>query len=167
MYWSVDYKTVHIVALAGVLELGPGSPQYEWLARDLARAAAPQARSKRPWIIVTSHFPMYCTINDCFCGNYVANATCQPMADGTRPQGILDMTAQLMLEALEPLLLRYGVDVFLSGHEHAYVSVHRATCCTAPADPTRAPCRALRRSARCLLRGSRCPQASRAPHAAS
>ena len=36
----------------------PGTPQYNWLEADLKAASAVSARKKRPWIIVTDHYPL-------------------------------------------------------------------------------------------------------------
>jgi hypothetical protein len=65
LYWSVDSGPVHLVATAGVLGFEPGTAQYKWLEADLAKAAAPAARLRRPWIIVTDHYPLYCSLKSC------------------------------------------------------------------------------------------------------
>ena len=63
----------------------------EWLERDLKRAASPEQRKLRPWIIVGSHRPMY-IFKDAF----------------------------ILREAVEDLLVKYEVDLFVSGHVHSY-----------------------------------------------
>ena len=35
--------------------------QYLWLEKDLKEASKPENRSKRPWIIIFGHRPMYCS----------------------------------------------------------------------------------------------------------
>ena len=65
MYWSVDSGPVHLVATAGVLGFEPGTAQYRWLEADLAAAAAPTQRAARPWIILTDHYPFYCSLKSC------------------------------------------------------------------------------------------------------
>eukprot|EP00755_Sulcionema_specki_P037900 Sspe_Gene.109852::Locus_90065_Transcript_1_1_Confidence_1.000_Length_1373::g.109852::m.109852 len=120
-WWSVSYKTATVIATSGVHAFEPGSEQYKWLVGALE--AAQKDRSARPWLIVTNHFPMYCTIDDCFCGNYTRAAReqlCEPGRDGKYLPGILEINAPRIRDALEALLLKYKVDVFLSGHEHAY-----------------------------------------------
>ena len=66
-YFSIDFGLVHIIALDLQAYFGfcrwcdaPGrQAQLEWLGRDLA--AANSNRDKVPWIIMTSHFPLYCS----------------------------------------------------------------------------------------------------------
>ena len=67
--------------------------QLAWLEKDLAAVN----RSKTPWVIATSHFPLYCT--------------------GCRPGGATQDTAKLVPD-MEPLFLKYGLDVYLAGHWH-------------------------------------------------
>ena len=72
----------------------PGSPQYRWIARTLARSHA-------CWKIPYFHHPVH--------PEYV-----HPMAG--------DLTKQAQLERwLVPLFERYGVKLVLTGHEHNYV----------------------------------------------
>ena len=65
LYWSVDSGPVHLVATAGVLGFEPGSEQYRWLEADLSAAASPARRAARPWIIMTDHYPLYCSLKTC------------------------------------------------------------------------------------------------------
>jgi len=119
-WWSVDYETVHIAAVSGVHDFEPGSPQYQWLEQDLKAAAAPDSRKQRPWLIVTCHYPLYCTLDDCFC-NYTSGATCRSSgASSAFGTDVLDITANRMRLALEPLLHKYSVDLVITGHEHTY-----------------------------------------------
>ena len=37
------------------------SKQYEWLVADLEAANRRANRSKRPWIVLLGHRPMYCS----------------------------------------------------------------------------------------------------------
>lgn len=53
LWYSFDYGSVHIVALDTNSDYAPGSPQYQWLAADLAQAA------DRPWKIAFFHHPPY------------------------------------------------------------------------------------------------------------
>ena len=122
-WWSVAVGGVRVIATSGVHAFEEGSAQYAWFERELARAAEPAERARNPWLVVTNHFPLYCTIDDCFCGNYTKAARareCQPGRDGKFLPGILEINAVRMKEALEPLLLRHNVDLFLAGHEHCY-----------------------------------------------
>jgi hypothetical protein len=69
--WSVDVGRFHIITLSTVHQFEPGSEQYQWMINDLQQATAPVNRSARPWIVLTTHYPLYCTLGDCFC-NYTA-----------------------------------------------------------------------------------------------
>lgn len=64
--------------------------QYQWLENDLASVD----REKTPWVITMSHRPMYSS-------------------------GVASYQADLR-NAFEALLLKYNVDVYLSGHIHWY-----------------------------------------------
>lgn len=64
--------------------------QYQWLEKDLASID----RTKTPWVIAMSHRPMYSSE----VSSYQLNVR----------------------TAFEPLLLKYNVDAYLSGHIHWY-----------------------------------------------
>lgn len=124
---------IHIVGL----DLDPQLPssvlasQQEWLDQDLAAAVA--IRGSVPWIIVTSHSPLY---NAKFAGQECASAAhylgdagesyttsghefVQCEADGCRTVGDVLRSQRGWLE---PLLEKYGVDVYDAGHVHSYDS---------------------------------------------
>jgi 3',5'-cyclic AMP phosphodiesterase CpdA len=67
--------------------------QTDWLKKDLAAVD----RSKTPWVIVAGHRPWYINIEP-------------------DPSDV----CKECKEVFEPLLLKYGVDLVLSGHVHAY-----------------------------------------------
>lgn len=117
-WWSADVNRVHVVTLSTVHAFLPGSDQYAWLQADLELANTPESRAQRPWLIVTSHYPLYCTLGDCFC-NYTAGSDCEQSQRVPVP-GVYQVTARMVKEALEPLLLQYGVDLVITGHEHCY-----------------------------------------------
>ncbi|RAL08271.1 purple acid phosphatase family protein [Aspergillus homomorphus CBS 101889] len=64
--------------------------QYKWLQQDLAKVD----RSKTPWVFVMSHRPMYSSAYSSY--------------------------EKHVRDAFEGLLLKYGVDAYLSGHIHWY-----------------------------------------------
>lgn len=64
--------------------------QYQWLKEDLESVD----RTKTPWVIVMSHRPMYSSAYS----SYMMN----------------------LRDAFEELLLKHGVDAYLSGHIHWY-----------------------------------------------
>ena len=94
LYWSADVGPVHVVALNSYDNFVNGGDrlQRKWLEDDLSKVD----RAATPWLVVMMHAPFY--------NSNSAHA----------------LEAELMRLAYEPLLLKYGVDVVLSGHVHAY-----------------------------------------------
>jgi len=123
LYWSIDTSHVHLVATAGVLDFEPGSEQYAWLEADLAAAATPAARESRPWIIMTNHYPLYCTLTSCNTPPGAEAASTAPRPPPT-PPGVSAITPERLRCALEPLLLKYKVDAVFVGHNHNYERSH-------------------------------------------
>lgn len=93
-FYSFEFGMVHVVALNAYSEAGPGSKQYAWVAEDLAQVD----RSVTPWVVAITHSPWYNS-------NTAHQHEYQEIA---------------MRKALEPVFLRYRVNVVLSGHVHAY-----------------------------------------------
>jgi len=100
LYYSVDLANLHLVVLdpwkdwlqeTSEVDHAPWQRQLAWLKKDLAA-------TDQEWIVVLDHFPVYCD------GNYQSD------------QGPLATLRQCIV----PLLDRYGVDAFLSGHDHTY-----------------------------------------------
>ena len=89
-----DVGPVHVVALNSYDNfVNHGDRlQRSWLEQDLSSVD----RAATPWLIVMMHAPFY--------NSNSAHA----------------LEAELMRLTYEPLLLKYGVDVVLSGHVHAY-----------------------------------------------
>lgn len=96
-WYSYDYGNIHWVSVSSEHDLEEGSPQRTFIERDLAAAADPARRAAVPWIVLSIHKPLYCSVQ------------------GT-PGGYADL--------LEDLVLQYDVDMVLSGHMHAYERVH-------------------------------------------
>mmetsp|Transcript_36729 Transcript_36729/g.77972 ORF Transcript_36729/g.77972 Transcript_36729/m.77972 type:complete len:362 (+) Transcript_36729:3-1088(+) len=99
LYFSWDYGLVHYVSISTELWFGVTDGKttlktmLSWLEKDLQ--AANNNRDFAPWIIVQGHRSVYCSSGaDC--------ASTKVRAD------------------LEPLLFKYGVDIFMNGHEHNY-----------------------------------------------
>ena len=109
-YWSINIGTVHFTAVSGLLNFSSDSTQYTWLMNDLLSVN----RTVTPWVIVSLHYPLYCTMGDCFC-NYTAGSNC-----GSTTIGLKAITSRFMKDALEPLLVNNHVDLVITGHEHAY-----------------------------------------------
>jgi Calcineurin-like phosphoesterase len=80
-----------------------GTPQYEFLQKDLAKAAA--NREERPWIFLVGHRPMYCS----------------DKSEYNSHNG--DPTTDNLQAQMEPLLHQYAVDGMFTGHMHMYERV--------------------------------------------
>ncbi|CAE7332989.1 ACP7, partial [Symbiodinium pilosum] len=77
--------------------------QLLWLEDELKKANTAEARAQQPWVIVAGHRPVYCSL---------VRPTCSSEAAALR-------------SALEPLFVRYGVDLYLASHVHAYERTFR------------------------------------------
>jgi hypothetical protein len=77
-------------------------PQFEWLEAALTRVD----RNATPWLVFIVHRAMYCTKN--------TDNECNSESEAIR-NGQLGVRA-----ALEPLLAKYAVDFYFSGHTHHY-----------------------------------------------
>lgn len=95
VWWNaVAVGMAHLVTLTGELDLSPGSPQYQWLARHLATGVD---RVATPWLFIGIHRPLY--NNEAYADDYEV--------------------AQHLAEFLEPLLREHAVDAVLAGHYHS------------------------------------------------
>ena len=73
--------------------------QIAFIEEDLRRANTAEARAEQPWIVVYGHHPLYCSNlseDDCFFEDSVVRTH------------------------LDPLLTKYKVDIYFSGHQHSY-----------------------------------------------
>lgn len=93
LYYSFHYGPLHIVMLDSESDFLQGSPQHTWLQKDLAGVD----RRATPFVIVTSHRPLY----DSSWGGLLPEVT-------------------FLRDAIEPLLEQYSVDLVLVGHIHVY-----------------------------------------------
>jgi hypothetical protein len=94
-FYSYSYGNVQWISLDSEADLSTDSPQMIFLEKALTRAT--QNRDSVPWIVVSLHKPLYCS------------------AKGT-PGGYAAL--------LETTLNKYGVDLTIVGHLHAYERVH-------------------------------------------
>lgn len=92
-WWSLNYGPVHFVVLSTEHAFAVGTPQYEWVAADLAAVN----RSQTPFVVLTGHRPMY--IDSTFGG----------------PGGSDLGVATDLRTAYEPLMQKYQVDVAFWG----------------------------------------------------
>ena len=114
-YYSFDYGDAHFVSLfvplfsqfpqhilaAPSAENPNGSRQYQWLTNDLAR-------SSKPWKFLFFHVPIRTSSAHRF-DDYDANGS----IDGEDLQRIL-----------LPVVKKYGVQMIMNGHDHAYERFH-------------------------------------------
>jgi hypothetical protein len=108
-YYSFDAQLVHFVMIdtdawiySPVFPLA--SVQWKWLNDDLARVD----RTKTPWIILIGHRSMYCTKNT----DPECNQEAETIRWGLQPGNQW---------GIEPLMLKYGVDLYFGGHTHHYM----------------------------------------------
>jgi acid phosphatase type 7 len=94
-WYTYEYGNSRWISISSEHDLSEGSPQMKFLTQALDQAV--DRRSTVPWIVVSIHKPMYCS------------------AKGT-PGGFAD--------ALEATMIKYDVDLYISGHLHCYERVH-------------------------------------------
>ena len=93
-WYSFEAGNVHIAMISSEHDCNPGTPLGDWLAADLAAVD----RKITPWLLIGIHRPLVET--ELYAGDFA-------VAAGLRA-------------ILEPLLLRYNIDVVLSGHYHSF-----------------------------------------------
>jgi hypothetical protein len=104
--------------------------QLQWLEADLSAVD----RSRTPWVLVAAHMPIQCS-SITYDGAFVSEAQRLEVALGAAPADVAARapykgcvgTGVSNTEAsrrdMEPLFLRFGVDIFACGHEHNYESM--------------------------------------------
>lgn len=97
-WYSFDYGNVHFVMMSTEHDFLEGSEQYNFLASDLASVN----RDVTPWVILSGHRPMYID------------------STGFAPASADQPVAELLRANVEPLLVKYGVDLAFWGHHHSY-----------------------------------------------
>ena len=115
----MHYRCCHYPALCFAAHVPP--PAQQWLARDLAVASSPERRSVAPWIVIATHVPCYCSAVDAttFDSDETEASMANPQAppyNGCLALGV-DVTEAIRKD-IEPLMLRYGVDLMAVGHIH-------------------------------------------------
>ncbi|RHY22041.1 hypothetical protein DYB38_004173 [Aphanomyces astaci] len=113
-WYSFNAGLAHHVVLSSEHDFNAGSRLRKWLEADLAAVD----RTALPWVFVHFHRSMYVSMSGTF-----------TYTDILRP-------------ALEPVLKKYAVDAFFSGHTHAYertCPVLDQTCVTGPNGEAKGP----------------------------
>jgi len=96
-WYSFDYGFVHFIMMSTEHNYATDSTQKKWLENDLIQAN--NNRTKTPFVILVAHKPMYSSIVD----EYVSH----------------HLGSHLQRE-IEPLMVKYSVDLYLCGHMHCY-----------------------------------------------
>jgi hypothetical protein len=103
---SSDWGPVHFIQLNSEQYLNAGSKQHTWLEADLKRVD----RTKTPWVVVSLHRPVFVDSNDS--GDQASASTIR--------------------KGIEPLMVKYQVDLVLAGHIHSgqrsCVGMIKGTC---------------------------------------
>jgi predicted phosphodiesterase len=94
-YYAYTYGPSRHLILSSYSNFDPGSKQYTWLVDELEKVD----RSITPWLIVIMHVPIYNTFEE-------------HRHDVQHTKG---------REILEPLFVKYHVNIVVSGHVHAYM----------------------------------------------
>jgi predicted phosphodiesterase len=100
LWYSFDLGYAHYLIIDTEHNFTTGSPQFQFIEQDLIRAN--QNRKNVPWIIVLGHRPQYISSP-----KWALITDDQPVA-------------KLMRLHLDPLYLKYRVDVAFWGHHHSY-----------------------------------------------
>lgn len=109
-FYSFDHGLIHFIILNSYTDTRNGSPQYQWLEQELQHNFN---RTHTPWLIVSFHSPFYTT----FEGH------------------VNESQAMRMKASMEPLFNKYGVNLVVNGHDHAYMRT-KSLAVNATVDPT-------------------------------
>ncbi|XP_026332563.1 acid phosphatase type 7-like isoform X2 [Hyposmocoma kahamanoa] len=117
MFYSWNIGPIHFVSINTEAYyflnygLDPLVSQFRWLVKDLKEANSKKNRKKQPWIIMYGHRPMYCSGEE-----HNNKANCLEAATRTG----LNVPSYTKTFTIEPLLMKYGVDIAIWAHEHMY-----------------------------------------------
>nr|POE81098.1 putative inactive purple acid phosphatase 27 [Quercus suber] len=106
-WYSIEQARIHFTIISTEHDWSVNSEQYLWMEEDMGSVN----RSKTPWLIFMGHRPMYTSSN--------ADTSVDPQ----------------FVNAVEPLLLQYKVDLVLFGHVHNYertCAVYQGKCKAMP-----------------------------------
>jgi hypothetical protein len=109
MYFSFDYSYAHFISISTETDY-PNPPfptkfgnQLAWLENDL-RIANNKRTAQRPWIIVVGHRPIY--------------------ASNAQQNSVPSGYAKFLQRSFEDLFYKWGVDLYIAGHEHYYERIY-------------------------------------------
>ncbi|KYQ90071.1 hypothetical protein DLAC_08655 [Tieghemostelium lacteum] len=95
LWYSYNQGPIHYTVMSAEHDFLPGSPQYQWIVQDLENVD----RTQTPWVVFSGHRPFYTS---------------------ALQESEYNMTKYL-LDSIEPLLMKYDVNLVLTGHVHVYV----------------------------------------------
>mmetsp|Transcript_13081 Transcript_13081/g.29024 ORF Transcript_13081/g.29024 Transcript_13081/m.29024 type:complete len:569 (-) Transcript_13081:14-1720(-) len=95
------------------------APQLKWLEADLAAVD----RTKTPWVVLMGHYPLYCSSITLGAEHEDGSGSSEELGTFKGCTGTGEGTVEESRADLEPLMLKYGVDMFIAGHEHNYESI--------------------------------------------
>jgi len=99
-WYSFNCGYAHITIVSTEHSLKEDSEQYNWLINDLRLAN--RNRHAQPWIIISGHRALY----------------------GSNKRWFYKDKAKVLKSMLVPIIDRYGVDLAIFGHCHAYERTH-------------------------------------------
>ncbi|KAI9260762.1 Metallo-dependent phosphatase-like protein [Phascolomyces articulosus] len=113
LMYSVNYKSLHLVSFSTEVYFDGTDDMIQtainWLDADLTEAN--KHRKQRPWIILITHHPVYCSAPN--------TEDCTTKAALLRDGKVNNVTGEHW-GGLEPILLKHKVDLYLTGHVHNY-----------------------------------------------
>ncbi|KAI8373126.1 Metallo-dependent phosphatase-like protein [Radiomyces spectabilis] len=119
--YSIDYKSLHLVSFSTEVLFEGSDAEIEtalhWLDNDLRKAN--KHRQKRPWVVVFSHRPLYCSTQ-------TISQDCTYRAAHVR-NGVSDFDLRTFSPGIEKLLVERNVDLYISGHVHNYERTYPVT----------------------------------------
>lgn len=105
LFYSINYKSLHLVSFSTEVYFSNNKDEIQtainWLEKDLTEAN--QNRAERPWIILLTHHPIYCS---------VSSSDCTTKAAIIR-DGILDKKKNQRFGGIENILLKHRVDIYM------------------------------------------------------
>jgi len=90
-WFSLNIGGIHLAVIDNLYDQSATSGMIKWLEADLSAARTKRASGAIQHIVVTGHYPLYSN------GRWVS-----------------------VLKVIEPILVKYGVDMYVCGHVHQY-----------------------------------------------
>ncbi|KAG2224631.1 hypothetical protein INT45_007876 [Circinella minor] len=113
LMYSINYKSLHLISFSTEVYFDGTDDMIQtainWLDADLTEAN--KHRKERPWIVLITHHPVYCSAPD--------TEDCTTKAQYLRDGKVNAATGERW-GGLEPVLLKHKVDLYLTGHVHNY-----------------------------------------------